>query len=238
MPKYSSRRALPSDAPFLAIGIINAERDLHSIGIWDIWQGRSKGQEAPVTDESTKELAEALAWVALNSDPLCLYNYNNFTVVQMDADNSPVGCCCSFVYPETDIQDTFKYLTLAYSALFNWTEVQAEAGTQRVLAFIDESYPQDVEYEGRLMIEGVFVLQDHRRKGLATKCITSAMYSGLAKRNDEIVECLISCSTGNEGAQRAYEKLGFAITGSVPFSQECFDSIGTGGFMYLKKDLH
>jgi ribosomal protein S18 acetylase RimI-like enzyme len=230
---YKIRSGIPSDVIFLGVAIRESERDVHGRGIWDTYCGYGSDlhpDSEPITEASTDLVGEALSYVVLNSDTTCLYHYTNFVVIATDATNEPVACACYFKYPTSSILDTVSYIANHMKTVHGWTQIQVDEGMSR-LDFLDKSYPGDIDYEGKWMIEGVYVAPFHRRKGLAT-IVTQAAYE---KGRGESKSCLISVSIGNTSALSCYtEKLGFVKTGETPKNDDCYKSIGCWGFIYLE----
>jgi len=63
-------------------------------------------------------------------------------------------------------------------------------------------------------IVSIAVLPEHRRKGIATELVRSAM-KGLVEKKAE--ECFLEVRISNRPAQELYRKLGFEETRSIPF---------------------
>ena len=232
-PAYVLRQGVPSDCPFLGRCILEAERDLHGRGIWDVYTGwggedrQGRHTQRAVDSDSTEVVRAALSFVALDSASTCLYNHGNFTVVAVTSTNEPVAAACSFLYPESSIADAFKYISLHMKAVHGWTQQDATAAESR-LSWLDASYPTAVAYEGRWMVEGVHTHPDHRRKGLASHAVHAAAERG---RERGAKECLIAVSVGNVPARSCYERMGFSKVGTeVPRCEECMDAVGCWGF--------
>ena len=249
LPEYITRNAIPSDADFLGTAILESERDLHGTGIWDIFIS-SKQTEKTTNDNQTNNRDDigktVLSHVVLNSDENCIYNLSKIKIVATnDEYNIPVACATGFLYPKSQITDTFTALSKAMKELYEWNENDCEIACKK-LDFIDDSYPKDIEYDGKWMIEGVYTCPEHRRKGLAGIVVKAAIENGREIKDSELggeggytkpVFVLISCSVGNDGALKCYEKLGFKMVGSKPFCKECMDLLGTEGFFYLEMRL-
>ena len=240
-PGYITRNALPSDADFLGTAILESERDLHGTGIWDIFLETAITQ----TDINRDDLGRiVLAYCVLHGDDNCIYSLCKVQVVATnDEFNTPVACSTGFLYPKSQITDTFIALSKAMKDLYNWSDTDCEIASKK-LDFIDDSYPKDIDYDGKWMIEGVYTSPEHRRKGLASIVVQAAILKGRDVTVSELGEdfskpefVLISCSVGNEGALKCYEKMGFKVVGSQPFCQECMDLLGTEGFFYLEMSL-
>jgi len=236
--EYHLRAALPSDADFLGAGILESERDIHGTGIWDVYV------ETAVNAENHRDEVgrRALAHVVMNSDPDCVYNHSRLIVAAFSETNEPVACATGFLYPRSTLVNTINALKNAMMEMYNWTEEDCEAAARR-LDFIDQSYPNDVEFDQKWMVEGVFTSENHRRKGLARMVVEGSINRARTITNEELApfvkpsRCLISCSVGNSFALTLYEKIGFARIGSQPYCQECYDKIGTSGFFYLELEL-
>ena len=231
-PDYSLRLGQPSDALFLGRGVLEAERDTHGRGIWDCYCGFGSraDDQPPVTEESSALVTDALAYVVANSTPSCLYHYTHFIVVEHIPSKQPVACAAFFLYPDSDILDTLNFISVHMQQTHGWSKQQTDAAAAR-LDFLSSSYPSDVDFDGRWMIEGVYVHPDHRRLGLASKVTAAAVSVG----RGAATECLISCAVKNVTARTCYEKLGFVQKGEEPHSDECFLAIGCTGFIYLSK---
>ena len=67
-----------------------------------------------------------------------------------------------------------------------------------LISFLEEAFPENVEYNGRWMIEGVYTHPNHRGKGLAAKVVSAVVEEG---RRLGFRECLVSCAVGNHAAR-------------------------------------
>ena len=227
---YTVRFGSVLDVPFLGTGIRESERDLHGIGIWDIYCGIPEGD--PSSDDV---LQRALSHVAEHSPDTCAYNYKRFAIATTtSADDAgqevQASCGCGFIYPESSLLGTMSLLGCAMSDLYGWTPLQVADAASR-LSFVEKSYASDVDFDGRFMIEGVYTHPEHRRRGLARIVVQRLIDRG---RELGCGECLISCSVGNVPAKSLYESMGFKQVGSLVHNEECMAKLHCAGFFYLR----
>ena len=227
-PNYEVRFGTESDAAFLGEGILESERDLHGIGIWDLYLS------LPSSPDRDSLLRSVLSDVALTSPESCAYNFRRFAIAATSptapgVSSVPGSCGCGFVYPSSSLLGTMPLLGAAMSRSHGWSPEDVAAAAGR-LAFVAGAFAADVDFEGRWMIEGVYTAPEHRRRGLARLVVQRLIDRG---REMGCKECLISCSVGNVPARTLYEGMGFKQVGATPGSEECMAKLHCAGFFML-----
>ena len=219
------RKATPNDANFIAVGILAAERGIHKIGIWDVYLGETIES---MTNQSTSLATKALQRVVTTATS-CLYHFSQFLIYEVDG--GPVGCACGYLHPEKSLLQTMTFLGQAMQGLAGWEESHCVCAKER-LDFLDDCFPADVAFDGKWIIEAVYVDDNFRRKGIASKLVRAVAEMG-SQVSDDV---LIGVAVGNDGSMSCYEQIGFSRVGSVPSSKECEQVLGgCSGFSYLEK---
>jgi RimJ/RimL family protein N-acetyltransferase len=210
---------------FLGVSIRDSERAHTGKGLWDI------GLEA----FSEKEKVDILGETCLNAFE-AHFHVSRMSVAVDGTTSKPVAALCGFYYPEYKLGKTFDCISTTiyekYPSRFSSFE-DARKIWDAVNLFLDDSFPEDVDYGNSWMIEAVYTSPEYRGQGLASKLMTEVLKKG---KTLGYHKSLITCAVGNEKARKIYEKCGYKLVGTGN-SEECMKAIGSTGFYVLRKDL-
>jgi GNAT superfamily N-acetyltransferase len=221
MESIQIQPAVVSDIPFLAKCVVLAERAHTGKGIWDVL--------CPEYDVILKAFQHTL-----EHNPESHVHYSRFFVARDMETGEPVAAACGFPYPECGLGSTRPGLLAALKSAgyINTVEEGETIWTER-FAFLDESFPANVDYNGTWMVEAVFTDPAYRGKGLALKIIQQVLAVG---SKAGISRALISCAVGNNAALSVYQRMGFTLAGEGN-SSDCLQKLGSSGFYILCKEL-
>lgn len=211
------RDAKPEDAGFLAWALLTAHRGHLKQCMWDI---RMDGDEAKVLD-----YLEILA----GTKALHWCHYSIFLIAEVDG--RPASTLCGYLESElgADSRSLGKGLKEANQA-FGLSEEEAQAGFERIssILHVEPEHAHEI-----WVVENVATRPEYRRLGLIDRLMKEILDRGLglgAKVSD------ISVLIGNDKAQRAYEKNGFAVCGEKVHPE--FEAVyGTPGIRTLTREI-
>ena len=209
------RRATRSDADFLAWVMLASSRSHLSRGAWDLVVG--------VDDAGCLDYLKRLAV----ADPRSLCHYDSFLVAEVDG--RPAAGLCTFKPGDGGWAVVDQAMSNVQRDL-GWTDANL-AGSQQRLAPMLACMPPEAGADW--VIEFVATLPEYRRRGLVDGLMREAIGQG--------VECGCSLAQimiliGNDPAQAAYEKVGFAVHDDHG-SAELDAAIGSRGFRRLLRKL-
>ena len=209
------RRGTQADAPFLGWVMLAASRGRLPRGVWDLIIG---GDEAACLDYLSR-----LAF----AEPRSLCHFEHFWIAEVDG--RPASALCTFVAGDAAWEELGHAMAGVQRDLA-WTHADLDAAQQRTAA-VWECFPQDAG--AGWCIESVATLPEFRRRGLVDTLIRHAIEEG---REQARSLAHITILIGNDPAQRAYEKAGFAVhdeRGSPEFQAV----VGAPGFRRLLRRL-
>jgi GNAT superfamily N-acetyltransferase len=210
---------------FLGVAIRDSERAHTGKGLWDIG----------LLDYCNEERAEILGETCLNAVEAHFHVSRMFVAVD-GTTNKPVAALCGFYYPEYRLGKTFDCISTTISEKYHskFSSVEdAKKIWDPVNLFLDDSFPEEVDYDNSWMIEAVYTSPRYRGQGLASKLMLEVLKKG---KSLGYHKSLITCAVGNEKARSIYEKFGYQLVGTGN-SEECMKSIGSPGFYVLRKEL-
>lgn len=220
--------ALLGDAAFLAEAVLTAERAHTGRGLWDVYFSES--------EDMTKEQVTCNALVALQrcieEGRNAIYYHKRFLIIRdtsIPEGAKPVATACAYKYPDVSILTTLKCLEDGCRETLGWTDSTLQNAESR-LSFLSECFPDNVEFDGRWLIEGVYADPSYRGKGLATRIMKQLLQKG---QEEGCKEALITCAVGNTPAFSLYTKLGFEPLGHGS-SRKCLEEMSTEGFYLLR----
>src|SRR3990170_2166916 len=181
--------ATPQHAPFLAWVTLTAFRSQLERGFWDFLLD---------SDEPYKlRYLEALA----TTEQLHWVHYSAFIVAEVDG--RPASALCGYFDEELG-GPTLRAAGIEANRKTGRSEEQAAAGFERaksIMSVLPDHVP------GAWIVENVATLPEFRRRGLVDRLMGEILERG-RKRGATVAD--ISVFIGNDPAQRAYEKCGFA----------------------------
>mmetsp|Transcript_9098 Transcript_9098/g.13695 ORF Transcript_9098/g.13695 Transcript_9098/m.13695 type:complete len:223 (-) Transcript_9098:304-972(-) len=215
------RNATVQDCDFIGLAIRDAERAHTGHGIWDVYVNGCQVDNIA---------AKALAHVAKYGEK-SIYHYTRFFVVENE-EGQPVASACGYPYPVCSFLETMAAMGEAMRHLADWTDSDVLLAKER-LEFMADSFPQDLDWGSRWMVEGVYTSPSYRGRGLGELALRAAVEAG---REKDLNSCWITCAVGNDGACRLYERVGFKVIGEGN-SEQCMAVLATPGFKVLGKKL-
>jgi len=207
--------ATPEHAPFIAWVALTAFRSHLERGFWDFMiEG----------DESSKlRYLETLA----TTEQLHWSHYSTFLIAEVDG--TPASALCGYFEEELG-GPTLRLAGMEANQKIGRSEDTAAAGFDRAKSIMNV-VPEHVA--GTWIIENVATLPEFRRRGLVDRLMAEIMDRGRA-RGATVSD--ISVFVGNDGAQRAYEKCGFAVV-AEKLDQEFESVYKTPGVRTLRRSL-
>ncbi len=182
--------ATPAHAPFIAWVTLTAFRSHLERGFWDVMLDG---------DEANKlRYLEALA----TTEQLHWAHHSTFIVAEVDG--RPASALCGYIDEELG-GPTLRMAIMEANEKTGRTEEEAVAGFERaksIMQVIPEHAP------GAWIVENVATLPEFRRRGLVDRLMEEILERG-RRRGATVAD--ISVFIGNDPAQRAYEKCGFAV---------------------------
>ena len=207
--------ATPEHAPFVAWVTLTAFRSHLERGFWDVMLD---GDEA-----SKVRYLEALA----TTEQLHWMHHSTFIVAEVDG--RPASALCGYIEEELG-GPTLQMAVIEANEKTGRTEEEAAAGFERaksIMKVIPEHAP------GAWIVENVATLPEFRRRGLVDRLVEEMLERG-RRRGATVAD--ISVFIGNDPAQRAYEKCGFAAIAERHDPE--FESVyGTPGTRTLRRSL-
>ena len=207
--------ATPEQAPFIAWVTLTAFRSHLERGLWDIMLD---GDEA-----SKLRYLEALA----TTEQLHWVHHSTFIVAEVDG--RPASALCGYIDEELG-GPTLQMAIIEANEKIGRTEEEAAAGFERaksIMQVIPEHAP------GAWIVENVATLPEFRRRGLVDRLVEEMLERG-RRRGATVAD--ISVFIGNDPAQRAYEKYGFAVIAETHDPE--FESVyRTPGIRTLRRSL-
>jgi translation initiation factor 4G len=187
--RVSIVEATPEHAPFIAWVTLTAFRSHLERGFWDFMLDG---------DEADKlRYLEALA----TTEQLHWAHYSTFIVAEVDG--RPASALCGYIDEELG-GPTLRMAGIEANQRTGRTEEEAAAGFERaksIMNVLPEHAP------GAWIVENVATLPEFRRRGLVDRLMEEILERG-RRRGATVSD--ISVFIGNDPAQRAYEKCGFA----------------------------
>ncbi len=190
---YTVRRAGTADAAFLAEAILRAD-----LGT----EGRHSSYAAlfGLSFDESKKAIEAMMAEEMEG---CEFSPVHFLIAE--ANGSPVASVSSWIEGSDGVSSWMVRSVL----MKQYYPEGAMAHVARLKHLTDQMMVH--RSEGAMQIESVFVLPDHRGRGLAAKLIR-AHIARLMMQDYPFSKVELMTYTNNKNAIRAYEKMGFAIT--------------------------
>jgi translation initiation factor 4G len=184
--------ARPEHASFLAWVMLTAHRSHLERGLWDF-----------MIEGSDAERLHFLEALATTSHPHWCH-YSTFIIAEVDG--QPASALCGYFEAEHGMSALLYAVSEANQAVGR-TEEDIAAGWQRGGSIIKVA-PEHVE--GAWIVENVATLPELRRRGLTDRLLMEVLDKGRG-RGATIAD--VGVLIGNDPAQRAYEKAGFAVIG-------------------------
>jgi len=181
--------ATPAHAPFIAWVTLTAFRSQLERGFWDFMLDGDEAYKLRYLEALTT--TEQLHWV----------HYSAFIVAEVDG--RPASALCGYFEHELG-GPTLRAAGIEANRKTGRSERQAAAGFDRgksIMSVLPE-HPS-----GAWIVENVATLPKFRRRGLVDRLMEEILERG-RRRGATVAD--ISVFIGNEPAQRAYEKQGFA----------------------------
>jgi len=185
--------ARPEHAPFVAWVMLTAARSHVERGMWDFMAGPDEAR--------TLRFLEAMA---ATEQPHWAH-HSLFLVAEVAG--RPASALCGYFDEQHAPSTMLPALPLAAAAA-KIPENEFMAGWQNGGASIVHVSPEHVP--GAWLVEHVATLPAFRRQGLVDRLLAAVLERGRA-RGATVAD--IGVLIGNDRAQRAYEKAGFAVTG-------------------------
>jgi len=209
------RRATREDADFLAWVMLTASRAHLKRGPWDLIIGAG--------DAGCLEYLKRLAV----AEPRSMCHYESFFVAEVDS--RAAAALCGF-RPCEDAWVTVGQAMAVVQRDLGWTE-QDVAASQRRMAPVGSCFPPDAGADW--CIDFVATMPEYRRRGFVDALLREAVRCGV-ERGATLAQILIFI--GNDAAQGAYEKAGFAVH-DESCSAEFEAALGSPGFRRLMRRL-
>ena len=179
----------PELAPFLAWVTLTAFRSHLKRGFWDFMLGGDEAHKLRYLEALVR--TDCRHWV----------HYSTFLVAEVDG--QPASALCGYFGEELG-GPTLRMAGMEANEKTGRTEEEAAAGFERaksIMNVLPEHPP------GAWIVENVATLPEFRRQGLVDRLMAAILERG-RKRGATVAD--ISVFIGNDPAQRAYEKCGFA----------------------------
>ncbi len=182
--------ATPEHAPFVAWVTLTAFRSHLERGFWDVMLDGDEAQKLRYLEAlaTTKQLH----WV------------HRSTFIVAEVDGRPASALCGYIDEELG-GPTLQMAVIEANEKTGRTQEAAAAGFERaksIMQVIPEHAP------GAWIVENVATLPEFRRRGLVDRLMEEMLERGRG-RGAPVAD--ISVFIGNDPAQRAYEKCGFAV---------------------------
>ena len=181
--------ATPEHAPFIALVTLTAFRSHLERGFWDFMLDGDEAYKLRYLEALVQ--TEQLHWV----------HYSTFIVAEVDG--QPASALCGYIGEELG-GPTLRFAGIEANRKTGRTDEEAAAGFERaqsIMNVVPEHPP------GAWIVENVATLAEFRRRGLVDRLMEEILERG-RKRGATVSD--ISVFIGNDPAQRAYEKCGFA----------------------------
>jgi len=182
--------ARPDHAGFLAWAMMTAFRSHLPEGMWDLYVGG--------TEADCLRFLQALTL----TDERHWSHYSNHIIAEVDG--RPASALCGYFEAECGSPHLLVGIAQANEATGRTKEDDA-AGWERADSII---YCETDHVDGAWIVENVATLPEFRRRGLAEVLLADILARGRS-RGAKVSE--IGVMIGNDPAQRAYEKAGFAV---------------------------
>jgi translation initiation factor 4G len=182
--------ARPEHVPFIAWVELAAARSHLPRGAWDLY--------IDGTEAETLRFLEAL----VSTDAWHWAHYRNFIVAEVDG--TPAAALSGYFEEECGGSALTAGIAEANRKLGRTDEENA-AGWQRAGSFAKVDIPHE---PGAWIVEWVATAPDFRRRGLVDRLMSEMLEIGRGK-GASVAQ--IGVLIGNDAAQRAYEKNGFAV---------------------------
>jgi len=206
--------ARPDHAPFLAWALRTASRSHLDRGGLEIFVG---GSEA--------DTMRFLALWPLTSSPSWAH-YTNFIVAE--ADGAPAGALCGYFVEE--VEPLFGKPAIEVAVKAGWSHDDLVAAWNRIAS---GRFVAIDRVPGAWVVESVAVLPAWRRQGLTSHLLETILDRG-RQRGATCAE--IGVLIGNDAAERAYEKAGFAVVGEARNAE--YEAVfGCPGMRLLRRNL-
>jgi translation initiation factor 4G len=181
--------ATPQHAPFIAWVTLTAFRSQLERGFWDFMLDGDEAYKLRYLEGLAQ--TQQLHWV----------HYSTFLVAEVDG--RPASALCGYIDEELG-GPTLRFAGIEANEKTGRTEEEAAAGFERaksIMNVLPEHPP------GAWIVENVATLPEFRRQGLVDRLMERMLARG---RERGATTADISVFIGNDPAQRAYEKHGFA----------------------------
>ena len=181
--------ARPEHAPFIAWVTLTAFRSQLERGLWDFLLDGDEAYKLRYLEALTT--TEQLHWVHCS------------TFIVAEVDGRPASALCGYFEHELG-GPTLRLAGLEANEKTGRSEEEAAAGFERaksIMNVLPEHPP------GAWIVENVATLPEFRRRGLVDRLMERMLARG---RERDATTADISVFIGNDSAQRAYEKHGFA----------------------------
>ncbi len=182
--------ATPEHAAFVAWVTLTAFRSHLERGFWDVMLDGDEAQKLRYLEALAT--TEQLHWV----------HHSTFIIAEVDG--RPASALCGYIDEELG-GPTLQMAVVEANEKTGRTEEAAAAGFARaksIMKVIPEHTP------GAWIVENVATLPEFRRRGLVDRLVEEMLERG-RRRGATVAD--ISVFIGNDSAQRAYEKCGFAV---------------------------
>ncbi|MDO8615271.1 MAG: GNAT family N-acetyltransferase [Dehalococcoidia bacterium] len=213
--KLTIAEATPQHAPFIAWVTLTAFRSHLERGFWDFMLDGDEAYKLRYLEALTT--TEQLHWV----------HYSTFIVAEVAG--RPVSAMGGYFGEELG-GPALRMAGIEANQNTGRTEAEGAAGFERaksIMNVIPEHLP------GAWIVENVATVPEFRRRGLADLLMEEILELG-CRRGATVSD--ISVFIGNDGAQRAYEKRGFAVIAERRNPE--FESVyGTPGTRTLRRSL-
>lgn len=207
------RAARSSDAPFLATVLQMAGRGHLSRGPWDL--------SFPDASERTRAL-ELLAGEA----PRSWCHHSVFEIAEVEG----AAGAAMVAFDADELGDTLAKSLFDVLQRLSWSP-ERMAAIGPLLAPYLRCFP--AMPPATWIVENVAARADLRRRGLVGALLERALERG---RERGFAQAQISCLIGNDAAQRAYEKVGFAVVEELRDAD--FEAmLGAPGFSRMTRSL-
>lgn len=153
---------------------------------------------------------------------------SSFSVAEIDG--CAVGCCASWL-EASGSPASGTLLAMILSRFVGMARFRERAAEIRELA---ATAPRRTP--GALQLETIYVDPAHRRKGLTTTLMSSAIQAHAKSDSAQVVEISFLCE--NSAARAVYESQGFSQCWQSPISERFRQLTGSNGFLQYQRPLH
>ena len=144
-----------------------------------------------------------------------------------------VGSITAYRYPQVQFGRNPEVFSRVCGAHLNWSPDEAQRANAR-FSILGPAFTADIEWDGRFVIEGVYVAKAHRGRGAVGRLLDLVLQRARAAGGQQ---ALVTCSVGNTPARSAYVRAGFVSLGLPAGDARVRTALCIDGYEVLAKNL-